>query len=461
MEYRHIAVTTIISVPMKPKFTDQLITGKGLPEVQSVEQIMQSANNVLTKAASLDLPSPTKVNITPVQHKQYSLGGDVRPKGHSECQSRIGGDIHPMKLADTHLSVKEPGSPSHSEVDRVKKLPGKGKESSHKIKKNKSPSTKKPKESQRKTSLSLSDLLHERKAAVASKIKRKFSRSDADTKDEGMVARRLHVGKATSYNTGSVDNLTGDEITSSNSDAGSNLEDVFGSNSTSDEGTKTAKNVDDNVDVSNTASVTKLLAAEQSVETAENIHDNSASIETKTSEVTTIGDNNTESVSGDDVYEIVEFASHRQELYENAELVTKHEKGTNKLVSVPVIEIETVGNGSNNPIGPSQDYIPMNVSGSGDYDCMNQADSHSRGSTLRAYVYDNAEFDTQMYDNSLYDKNKSESVYEAYEFHKARELRAISRRSRFRKMAKKQKPILLEDDKYEPVNEQQAEGNVH
>ena len=139
---------------MKPKFTDQLITGKGLPEVRTVEKLMQPANNVLTKATSLDLPSPTKVNITPLQHKQYSLDVDVRPKGHSECQSRIGGDIHPMKLADAHLSVKEPDSPSHSEVDRVKKSPGKGKESSHKIKKNKSPSTKKPKESQRKTSLS-------------------------------------------------------------------------------------------------------------------------------------------------------------------------------------------------------------------------------------------------------------------------------------------------------------------
>ena len=441
---------------MKPKFTEKLITGKGLPEVQAVEQPIQKADSVLKKAASLDLPSPTKVDVTPLQHKQYSLDVDARPKGHSECKKKVGGDIHPTKLSDLHLSVKEPDSPSHTEVDRVKMLPGKGKESS-KNKKHKSPRANKSKDPQRKASLS--ELLHERKKAVTSRIKRTFSKSESDTK-----------GGAIFYNINSVDNLTVEESTSSNSELGSNADPFESSGGTSDEGAKHTGNTYGK-DVSNNTVVPKVdcHGTGQSVASAENMNDNNTKTKTEESAVAASGDNATTepkgTVSGnniEDVYENFEFSTDHQDIYENVQVVAEQEKGIKKLVPIPVIEIETEGEESCNRIGPSQDYIPMHVSGSRDYADMNRADSHSKNNRLNTDGYDNAEFDTKMYDNSLYQtKNKTESVYEAIEFHKGRELYAISRRSRLRQTAKKQKPILLEDDKHEAVNDRQVEGNIH
>ena len=78
-----------------------------------------------------------------------------------------------------------------------------------------------------------------------------------------------------------------------------------------------------------------------------------------------------------------------------------------------MINVEVDESDTSYKIERSHDYIPMNVSRGG---------NQSADSNVKADVYDNAEFFTQMYDNSLYEK-KSESVYEAIEFHKARELR--------------------------------------
>ena len=436
-------------VPVKPKFTDQLITGKGLPEMTSVNQ---ATNEVITKAASLDLPSPTKANIPPLEHKQNSLDTGSGAKDHRDCFRKAGGDFHPTKLGDTHFSVKEPESPSHTQIDKVRKSPGKvkGKGNCHKVKGKKSPNGNKPKDPQRKTSLSLSDLWSERKAAVTSKLKRKFSRSDSEIKDPEVVARRLHVGKATFYNTESLENVASEGTASSNSETGSNS-DVFESSGTSSENTKEESNSSSNtVDKEKKSNCISALHVDS--EGTEPIKPDKSQTDSPPKDTNESDsfipkvDNNEKNPCDEDVYEHVEYSISSQELYLNAEIVTQHEKGTKKLIPiVPVIEIEGGGTESSNTIGPSHDYMPMNA-----------RRTNMDRSTLRADVYDNAEFSTKMYDNSLYEK--TESVYEAYEFHKARELREISRRSKFRKTAKKQKAILLEDDKYEPVNDRQVEG---
>ena len=425
---------------MKPKFTDQLITGKGLPEMTFVNE---STNKVIAKAASLDLPSPTKANIPPLEQKQHSLDTDSGTKNRRDCFKKAGGDIHPTKLGDTHLSVKEPESPSHTEIDKVRKSPGKGKGNGHKVKGKKSPNGNKHKDPQRKKSLSLSDL--------SSKLKRKFSRSDSETKDAEVVARGLHVGKATFYNTESLENATNEGTASSNSETGSNSGDAFESSGTSNENAKDETNsTSDTGDKEQKSNCTELVSHGDSegtnlIKTEKNQTDSPVEETNESDSLVSNVDKKEKPPCDEDVYENIEYSVSSQELYQNAEIVTEHEKGIKKLVPIPVIEIEGNGTESSNTIGPSQDYMPMNVRRT-DID----------RSTLKADVYDNAEFSTKMYDNSLYEQ--TESVYEAYEFHKARELREISRRSKFRKTAKKQKAILLEDDKYEPVNDKQVEG---
>ena len=420
---------------MKPKFTDQLITGKGLPEMTFVNQ---STNKVITKAASLDLPSPTKASIPPLEQKQYSLDINIGAKDPRGCFKKAGGDIHPTKLGDTHLSVKEPESPSHTEIDKVRKSPGKGKGNSHKVKGKKSPYGNKHKDPQRKKSLSLSDL--------SSRLKRKFSRSDSEAKDAEAVARGLHVGKATFYNTESLENVGCEGTVSSNSETASNSGDAFESSGTSDENTKDETNSASYTgDKEQKSNCTELVSHGDSEDTNLMKADSPPEETNESDSLIPNVDKKEKPPCDEDVYEDIEYSVSSQELYQNAEIVTEHEKGTKKLIPIPVIEIEGNGTGSNNTIGPSHDYMPMNVRRT-DVD----------RSTLKADVYDNAEFNTKMYDNSLYEK--TESVYEAYEFHKARELREISRRSKFRKTAKKQKAILLEDDKYEPVNDKLVEG---
>ena len=421
---------------MKPKFTDQLITGKGLPEMAFVNK---STTKVITKAASLDLPSPTKANIPPLEQKQHSLDTDSGAKDRRDCFKKAGGDIHPTKLGDTHLFVKEPESPSHTEIDKVRKSPGKGKGNSHKVKGKKSPNGNKHKDPQRKKSLSLSDL--------SSKLKRKFSRSGSETKDAEVVARGLHVGKATFYNTESLGNVASEGTASSNSETGSNSGDPFESSGTSDENAKDETNsTSDTGDKEQKSNCTELVSHEgTNLIKAEKNQTDSPPEETNESDSIIPNVDEKEKPCDEDVYENIEYSVSSQELYQNAEIVTEHEKGIKKLVPIPVIEIEGNGTESSNTVGPSHDYIPMNV---------RRTDMDR--STLKADVYDNAEFSTKMYDNSLYEK--TESVYEAYEFHKARELHEISRRSKFRKTAKKQKAILLEDDKYEPVNDKLVEG---
>lgn len=482
-----------VAVPIKPKFTDQLITGQGLPEIispkpvseetkfsepASVSQLSQSKITMVeSKAASLDIPSSTPLIST--SHKQLSLDTDDRNQGH-KGHRKLGGELHPTKLMQPHFSLKEPDSPSHSEVDRIKhstKISPKEKSSK------KYPGARKSKN----------------KESVTSRIKRKFSRSDADTKDVDDTTTRRIVGKATFYKSEAPeDSAAGDTI--STSDSNESTSEQKASPEVTRQEVKETKTVEssmtsgvsafylhreESVTISHSGSSGEIVnTAAESVELCLSQDASSSSIEkvklvknelydggrNDTTAVSVTGksvqvamtcdENNSSKIEppqdDDHVYEEYDFSPRAgQEVYENVEAVSEKENPTKKLPSVPTIKIEDSSGDAT--VGPSQDYIPMNLSGSETYENVDHSESNNQDDNEQLDVYDNAEFHLQTHEAK---RKKTNSMYEAIEFHKGRELREISRRSRFRKTAKRQKAILLEDDKFEPITEQLAGGNL-
>ncbi len=427
----------ILAVPIKPKFTDRLISGKGLPEVtvEPVKENAQPAEKAIHQTASSDIPSgnSSESSLLP---KQPSLDSDVRPTSQTPDPKKLGGDLHPNKISDTGWTVKEPDSPSHSEIDKVR-LSGKKKSGHSKTHKN---NGKSPKEGQRKGSLS--DL-----ASVATRIKRKFSKSDADNKDKDGLSSRHHVGKATFYNSESQDSGASDHGLENSSSSGS------------DEGARPVKKTSASsstfyVEQDSTASPDTSVSSEtkQQPESSHKVN-TKVEISSKVVQKTTVFPSATME-DEDNVYEPFEFNTSSQDVYENAEVVSNHKESV-KIHSVPKIEVQTDQTGSDQKtgvIGPSQDYLPMNLSGGEVYENVDHGRSKSSDTEE---VYDNAEFKEEMYDNSVYAKRGS--VYEAIKFHRARELKEISRRSKFR-TAKRKKATLLQDDVYEPASDKQAHG---
>ncbi len=428
-------------MPVKPKlFTEQLISGKGLPEIEQTLSAQATARNN-------EINKPKLVKQTHVTESDSVFL--VKPIG-SDTQRQSTIDVHPAKLTPGGFSVKQPDSPSHAEIDQS---PGK-KSSPSSITRNKSSAEAKTKQKKKSQEGGNSFTKFFRDRKLSSEMGNRNGKSPKGASDK-------KVGKATFYRPSQSEDISFEDTFEINRQSLKKFasEDLASERDVISKQMKVGKatfykadSLEDLIDEQQRDSPISPIASKENrgVENKNGLDShglNQVPIIKPEKDKKKITVNKTEGSTSQSKNTVALYENVTEnnvpitdELYENVEVITEQD-GIKSLKSVAETD---------------ENYEDMSQKGGQEYTDMEAADSGIVGSriskdssTVSDDVYDNAEFKPEMMDNDLYESR--EAKYEVIEFHRTRNIKGMSRRHKLRK-TKRQKPTLLEDDIYQPVN---------